>query len=175
MKTLNKTILVLLAIVAVGFTSCSKDDDGGSDGAAAAGTVEAKVDGSAFKSMTQTSTASYVSAGGSATVTLQGSDASGKAIHIIIGGFDGEGTYQLSDSNVFISASYTEVNVNDPMNTQTWHAPYQDSGIVGEVKVSELTDTNIKGTFNFKGKNMGENGSIKNLTDGSYNLSLTRY
>lgn len=175
MKTLNKTFLVLLAIAAVTFTSCSKDDEGGSGGEAAAGTIEAKVGGSTFKSMTQTSTASYVSGGGSTTVTLQGSDASGRAIYIAIGGFDGEGTYQLTDSNVFISAIYTEANVNDPMNTKTWNAPYQDSGIVGEVKISQITDSNIKGTFTFKGKNMAGDGSIKNLTDGSYNLNLTRY
>ena len=64
-----------------------------------------------------------------------------------------------------------EANINNPMNSQTWSAPYQDSGVVGEVKISEKTDTKIKGTFNFKAKNSNDQ-SIKNITEGSFNLDF---
>jgi len=171
MKTFNKTFLVVLALVAVNFTSCKKDDDGGGGGSAAQGTVVAKVGGSSFESLEMTSAASETNAGGSTTITLQGSDTNGRAIFMIINQYDGPGTYEFSDSNVFVNATYVETNISNPMDSQTWSAPYQNSGVVGEVKVSEKTDTNIKGTFHFKAKNMND-GSIKDITDGSFNLNL---
>lgn len=171
MKTLNKTFLVVLAIFAVNLTSCKKDDDGGGGGSAAQGTVVAKINGSNFTSLEMTSAATETNAGGSTTITLQGSDTNGRAIVMIINNYDGPGTYPFTDSNVFVSATYLEADINNPMNSQTWSAPFQDSGEVGEVKVSEKTDTNIKGTFHFKAKNMND-GSIKDITDGSFNLNL---
>src|SRR5690606_28357350 len=172
MKTFKKSILVLMAVVAVSLTSCKKDDDGGGGGGAGSGTVVAKVGGSNFKSMEMASTASITTGGGSTTVTIQGSDANGKGIFIIINNFDGTGTYEFTDSNVFVTATYVEANINNPMNSQTWSAPYQDSGVVGEVNVSEKTDTKIKGTFNFMAKNVNGDNSIKNITEGSFNLNF---
>ena len=172
MKFFNNSILVLLLSTTVLFTSCKKDDDGGGGGAAGAGTVTAKVDGNNFTSMEIASTASQSTGGSTTTITLQGSDASGKGLFIIINGFDGTGTYEFSDSNVFVTATYVEANVNNPQNSQTWSAPYQDSGVVGEVNVSEKTDTTIKGTFNFTAKNVNGDGSLVNITDGSFNLDF---
>lgn len=170
MKTMYKTICMVLVAAAV-LTGCSKDDDGGSGGTAAAGTVKAKVDGANFTSMEVTSAASETTVAGSTTITLQGSSTDGNAISIIINGFDGIGTYEISDSNVFVNATYLEANINDPMNSQTWSAPFQDSGVTGEIKVSEKTDTGIKGTFNFTAKNANDN-SMKEITDGSFNLDF---
>lgn len=161
-----------MAVMAISLNSCKKDDDGGGGGSAGSGTVVAKVGGSNFKSLEIASTASISTGGGSTTVTIQGSDANGKGIFIIINNFDGTGTYEFSDSNVFVTATYVEANINNPMNSQTWSAPYQDSGVVGEVNVSEKTDTKIKGTFNFMAKNVNGDNSIKNITDGSFNLSF---
>ncbi len=172
MKTFKKSILVLMAIVAVSLTSCKKDDDGGGGGAAGSGTVVAKVGGSNFRSLEIASTASQSSGGGTTTITLQGSDADGKGIFIIINNYDGTGTYEFSDSNVFVTATYVEANINNPMDSQTWSAPYQNSGVVGEVNISEKTDTKIKGTFNFMAKNVNGDQSIKNITDGSFDLNF---
>lgn len=171
MKTLNKTFLVLLALLAVNLTSCKKDDDGGGGGSAAQGTVAAKIDGSNFTSLEMTSAATATNMGGTTTITLQGSDMDGRAIVMIINQYDGTGTYEFSDSNVFVTATYVESDVSNPMDSQTWTAPYENSGVVGEVKVSEKTDTTIKGTFHFKAKNMND-GSLKNITEGSFNLNL---
>ena len=168
MKTLNKTILLLMAVIAVSLTSCKKDDDGGGGGSAASGTLAAKVDGSSFNSMEMTSFATLTSG----TLILQGSNASGKAISIIINHYDGIGTYEFSDSNVFVVGTYVETNINDPMNSQTWTAPYDNSGVVGEVKISEKTDTNVKGTFHFTAKNSNGDQSLKSITDGSFNLEF---
>lgn len=168
MKTLNKTILVLMAVFALSLTSCKKDDDGGGDGSAAAGTVSAKVDGSSFKSLEMTSFATLTSS----TLILQGSDTSGKAISIVMNNYDGPGTYEFSDSNVFVVGTYIQTDINNPTNSQTWTAPYENSGVVGEINISDKTDTNIKGTFNFKAKNSNGDGSMKNITDGSFNLKF---
>lgn len=172
MKIFNKTILVFMAVVAISLTSCKKDDDGGGGGQAGSGTVVAKVGGSDFKSMEGASIATQTTGGGITKVTIQGSDASGKGIVITIHNFDGTGTYEFSDADVFVVGTYIETDINNPQNSQTWTAPYENSGVVGQLKVSEKTDTNIKGTFNFTGKNVNGDQSLKNITDGSFNLNF---
>lgn len=173
MKIITKSILVtFLSFSFLMATSCKKDDDGGSGGNAGSGTISAKVNGDSFTSMEIASTATLTTGGSTTTVVLQGSDADGKGIFIIMNGFEGTGTYEFSDSNVFVTATYVEANVSNPQNTQTWSAPYQNSGIVGEVNVSEKTDTTIKGTFNFTAKNVNGDGSLVSITDGSFNLDF---
>jgi hypothetical protein len=173
MKVFNKTILVLLAVVAISFTSCKKDDDGGGGGGqAGSGQIVAKVNGSDFSSMEIASRATLTAGGGSTTLLLQGTDASGKGFVITMYNYEGVGTYEFTDSNVFLVGIYVEANVNNPMDTQNWSAPYEGSGIVGEIKISEKTDTSIKGTFNFTAKNVNGDQSLRNITDGSFNLNF---
>lgn len=172
MRTLKHVTLLLMCFSLITFTSCSNDDDGGDGGGgggAASGTITAKINGSSFTSLEMTSFANTTTGGGQTTLVMQGNTQS-QAINMIINGYDGVGTYQLSDDNVFRSASYIEPNISDPMATQTWNAPFQDSGVVGEIKISEETDTNIKGTFNFTCKNSND-GTTKNVTEGSFNLN----
>ncbi|WP_111309040.1 DUF6252 family protein [Confluentibacter sediminis] len=170
MKKLKQLILLFTAscLLLVTFYSCSSNDDGGSNGAAGEGTIVAKIEGDTFTSMKITSFASVVTGGAQTTLTMQGNTSS-QAINMIINGYEGVGTYQLSDSNVFVIASYMEPNINDPLNSQTWSAPYQDSGVVGEIKISEETDTNVIGTFQFTCKNSNDD-STKSVTEGSFNL-----
>lgn len=67
--------------------------------------------------------------------------------------------------------------VVDPANptafqSTTWQAPYDGGAKVGEIKVSEVTATNIKGTFFFSAqKNTGE-PTQKEITQGSFNIPL---
>ncbi|SFN92520.1 hypothetical protein SAMN04487989_106123 [Bizionia echini] len=171
MRTLKQfTVFVMMASL-VSITACKSDDDGGDPAASggASGVITAKIDGNSFQSLEITSTASQVTAGPNTTVTLQG-NSSTQGFSIIINAFDGVGTYEITDSNVFIVASYIEPNVSNPSATQTWNAPYQDSGVVGEIKVSEDSDTNIKGTFSFQCKNANDD-SVKNITEGTFNLT----
>ncbi len=171
MKTFNKTILVLMAVVAISLTSCKKDDDGGSAGGAASGTVSAKVAGSDYNSEAALTSATRIDANGTSTVTITANTMNGRNMTIsIIGGFDGVGSYNIGGgANVFGNASYTEVDVANPMDAQTWVAPY-DETVAGEINVSEVSTTNIKGTFNFKGKNA--DGSFKEITEGSFNVNF---
>lgn len=170
MKTIK--FLSVFLFISIALVSCNKsDDDGGDGGGAPEGTMTAKINGSSFTSMEIATTANEVTAGGSTTITIQGSDADGKGMVLIINTYDGTGTYTISDDNVFTSASYVEANVSNPQASQTWQAPFQDSGVVGEIKIAEKTDSNIKGTFNFEAKNSND-GSMRNVTEGSFNMGI---
>ncbi len=171
MKTIKK--LTFLFFMSLAVIACKSDDDGGDGGDAAAGTIQAKVNGSNFTSLEIATAANQATANGNTTMIIQGSDAEGRGIVLIINAFEGTETYTLSDDNVFIVAQYIEVDVNDPMNPTIWAAPFQDSGVVGEINVSEKTDTNIKGTFNFSAKE--QNGtSMRDITEGSFNIQVTQ-
>lgn len=169
MKNLKKIMLLVMTVTMVSLTSCSKDDDRGGGGSAASGTIVAKVNGSQFTTLEVASFASLTTGGGQTTLILQGNSAT-KGVSFTVNGYDGVGTYEISDENVFIVASYIEPNTSDPMNTQIWSAPFQDSGVVGQLKITEETDTKIKGTFNFTGKNTSDD-STKNITEGSFNVN----
>jgi hypothetical protein len=173
MKTMKNTIYTMLIGLALVFTgtSCSSDDDG-DGGNAAAGTVQAKVDGSNYTSNPQLSMATQTNVGGTTTVTVQGNDNSGKTIVLVMNGVTGTGTYQIGGgANVSISASYIEVNISNPSATQTWQAPF-DSTVAGEVKINELSATKVVGTFNFTGKNVNGDNSTKAITEGSFNMNF---
>jgi len=104
-------------------------------------------------------------------ITVQGNESSGKAIVLVMNGVDSPGTYQIGGSaSISISASYTEVNISNPTNTQVWQAPF-DSSVSGEIKIAELTDKVIKGTFQFTAKN-SKDQSMREVTDGAFNMSL---
>lgn len=169
MKNLRNLFLFMLTVSVTLFTSCSSSDDGGSGGSAASGTIKAKIDGSNFTSLEITSFASVQTGGGVTTLVMQG-NTQDQAINMIINGYEGVGTYQISDSNVFITASYIEPDISNPANSQTWSAPFQDSGIIGEIKVSEETSSKIKGTFYYTAKN-SNTGGTKEITEGSFNLN----
>lgn len=168
MKNLKKFMLLVMTVIMVSITSCNKDDDGGSGGDAASGTITAKVNGSQFTSLEVTTFANLTTGGGQTTLILQGNTSS-QGISFVVNGYNGVGSYEISDDNVFIVATYIEPNISDPQNSQTWSAPFQDSGIVGELSISEETDTNIQGTFSFTAKNSND-GSTKNITEGSFNV-----
>lgn len=168
MKRINQLWVLLLTITLLSFNSCSSDDDGGATNQASQGTISAKINGVNFTSLEITSFASLTTGGNQTTLTMQGNTTT-QAISMIIIGYDGVGTYQLTDANVFRSASYIEPNINDPINSPTWNAPFENSGVIGEINISEDTATTIQGTFNFTAKNVND-GSTKSITDGVFNL-----
>ncbi len=169
MKTLK--LFTCILFVSLALMSCKKDDEGGDGGAAAEGTITAKIGGADFTSLEIATTANEVTAGGSTTITIQGNDASGKAIILIINGYDGTGTYEISDAGIFNTATYTEANISNPQATQSWVAPFANSGVAGEINISSKTADNIQGTFNFEGKN-NDDMSMRSITEGSFNMTL---
>lgn len=170
MKAIKQLLLCLTVISSLSLTSCSSDDDGGGNGNAASGTLTAKIDGVSFTSLQITSFANKVDVNGDFTLTLQGNTAD-QAISMTIVGYTGEGTYEISDSNVFITAVYTEPNITNPLNSPTWAAPYANSGVIGEINISEESDSGVKGTFNFTGQNSNDN-TTKVISEGSFDLDF---
>ncbi len=171
---MKKPYLFLLTILFTGLVtfSCKSDDDGGGGGSAAEGTITAKVDGNGFTSVEMATFATI--SGGSIQIQGNTGGTSSKAIVMTITSYDGVGTYPIGGgANVFNVASYveTEVDLSNPTNPNvvTWAAPFDDTQ-VGEINISELSDSHIKGTFSFQAKNA--DGNIKNITEGSFNVGL---
>lgn len=174
MKKLKTLMLFLITASLTTFSSCSSDD-GGADSGAPSGLLVAKVDGVSYKSFEISSMATISTTGPSNTLVIIASNSDGNAFSMTVFGYTGEGTYEFTGANLAITnvASYseTEVNLSNPTasTTEMWQAPYDDT-LVGSVSISEETETHIKGTFSFKAKNVGGDDSIKNITEGSFNL-----
>ncbi len=165
--------MLWVAACAIALTSCKKNDNGGPGGDAAPGTIKATIDGKAFTSLKMTTKATRVNAGGKPMITLQGNDASGKALIFTILGVETTGTYNIGGgANISIGLGYTEINISNPTDTKTWQAPF-DSSIAGEIQISELTDKAIKGTFKAKAKgNTSSNTSTVDITNGAFNMNF---
>ncbi|MTE26704.1 DUF6252 family protein [Winogradskyella ouciana] len=172
MRTLKNFMLLVMTVSLVALTSCKSDDDGGGGGDAPSGTLTASVDGTNFQSLDISSSATVANNGQNLIIIASNSDGNAFAITII--GYSGPGTYPLGGgANIFNSASYTEtdVDINNPQNstTEIWQAPYDDTQ-VGEINISEETDSKVIGTFNFSGKNVNGDQSVKTITNGSFDL-----
>ncbi|WP_299225061.1 DUF6252 family protein [uncultured Psychroserpens sp.] len=177
MRHLKQFMLLIMTITSVTFTSCSSDDDGGGETPqnVPSGVLVAKVNGTSYQSMEISSSATIANAGGQQNLVIIATNSDGNAFAFTIVGYTGTGTYPIGGgANIFNSASYTEVDVdiNNPQNTtqEIWQAPYDDT-MVGELRVSEETDTKVKGTFDFTCKNVNGDNSVKTITDGSFDLN----
>lgn len=161
-----------MTVSLVTLTSCSNDDDNsGGDGGAASGTLVAKVDGTSYQSMEISSSATIANSGQNLIIIASNSD--GNAFAFTIFGYDGPGTYPLGGGvNITNTASYTETDVSNPQNpsTEIWQAPFDDTE-VGSITITEETETKVKGNFEFMCKNVGGDQSVKNITEGGFDLS----
>lgn len=152
--------------------SCKSDDDGGDGGGAGAGVITAKVDGTTVTTIEMTTTASEAN-GNLVLIGNDGGQNPNKALNLTIVGYSGVGTYPIGGgANVFTVGTYIETDATNPSNpvVKTWTAPY-DTSVAGEIKVSEVTSTYVKGTFHFKAKDQ-EGGTIKDVTNGSFNVKF---
>lgn len=171
MKAIKKISLVVFAALVVTFSSCSSDD-GGSGGNAAAGTISAKINGTSFTSATLLTQAISVTAGSTSSLILQGTNMEGKGFNFTINNFTGVGTYDIGGASlVFVVANYVEGNATNPLDTQTWTAPYDDDTKRGEISFSSVTTDRVIGTFSFTSKNPN-GGTVKTVTEGSFNVEL---
>lgn len=171
MKTLKFPLMIMIfGLLTLNLASCNKDDDGGDGGSAPAGTIQAKIDGRTFTSAAVSSQATIVNAGSTSTLNIFGTDLGGNALSLVLNGVTGPGTYVIGGDNlVSISASYTEVNTTT-FQTVSWAAPYEGGEEAGEIKIAELDETKVVGTFNFTAKNDDE--SPKEFTEGSFNMNF---
>lgn len=177
MRNFRQFMLLIMTFSLITFTSCSSDDDGGAPGGAPAGVLVAKVDGVSFQSLEISSSATIVDAGmAGRNLIIIATNSDGNAFSFTIIGYDGEGTYPFGGgANIFNTASYTEtdVDLNNPLNstTEIWQAPYDDT-VVGEINISSETESKVIGTFDFTGKNVNGDQSLKTITEGSFDLDI---
>ncbi|MEZ4839820.1 DUF6252 family protein [Flavobacterium sp.] len=176
MKTIKFICACFLVTSSLFVTSCSSDDDGGGGGSAAAGTITAKVNGASVTTLDMVTFAYQVGT----MMHIQGNTGgtSSQAFSFNITTFDGVGTYDIGGGEFGLghaNVSYveTEVDLSNPTapDVKTWSAPFDGGDKVGEIRVSEVTDTHIKGTFSFTAKNPAD-GSTKEITEGSFNVEL---
>ena len=170
MKSIKHLSFAILLALTTVLTSCSGSDGdgGGGGGNASLGTIVAKAGSTNFKSMP----AATIATRQASMLIIQGSDASGKALQLILMSNGAVGTYEISQTaGISAIASYTVTNISNPMASQTWAAPYEGSGVAGSITISEISDTNVKGTFTFTGKN--EDGAdTKAVTNGAFNVNF---
>ncbi|GGG19219.1 hypothetical protein GCM10011344_19780 [Dokdonia pacifica] len=178
MKTIK--LVMLLCVVGLTYTSCKTDDDGGDGGNAAAGTVEATVDGASFTSDAIATMATQINAQGITTLNIVGSAlsaGSARTITLTIIGVDGEGTYpiQVSTDSGIITATATYIeasgNVGGGGIDGSWLAPFDES-LAGEVNITEITDTTVRGTFSYSARSQDDESNFVEITNGSFNLDL---
>tara|TARA_R110002049_G_scaffold71370_2_gene183915 strand:- start:4704 stop:5246 length:543 start_codon:yes stop_codon:yes gene_type:complete len=180
MKKLNLFLLFIATMSLVTFSSCSSSDDDGDGGDAPSGLLTANVAGKSFKSFEQASSATVSNSGSTKTLIIIATNADGNAFSMTVFGYEGANkTYDFTGATLGVAnvASYseTEVNLSNPMasTTELWQAPYNDTK-VGSISISEETDTKVIGTFEFKGKNVNGDGSVKDIK-GSFNLKKQNY
>ena len=169
MRTLKQFMLLVMTMSLVTLSCSKSDDDGGGGGNAASGTLVAKVDGTSYQSMEISSSATLANGGQNLIIIASNSD--GNAFAMTIFGYTGTGTYEFTGANIAVTntAAYSEIDVSNPTNLENWQAPY-DATLVGTISISEETDTKVKGTFEFTCKNVNGDQSIKNITEGSFDL-----
>lgn len=192
MKTSVKKIgLLFIATVISSFAlSCSSSDDGGGGGGSAApGTISAKVDGANFESSTMTTIGTKILVNGTAhMITLYGTEmnmtsGASKNINIIMNVPDLEPrSYDIGGDNLtgFV-ATYTEASGTvGSVTSSTWAAPYEGGELAGKITITEITETGIKGTFNFKGQKQDSSGGdwvndFKNITNGAFDVEFSQF
>lgn len=176
---MTKYFSLLLVALSLLFVACKKDNNNPtSNNSTSEGVIKAKVDGVLVETLAMTGTANLVENVG--TLTIQGNTGgtNSEAFSMIINGYDGVGDYAIGDNNnIVISASYTKTNIDlgniGSPSTQVWQAPYANAGEVGSISITKMTNDQIEGTFNFSAQN-NKDQSIKNITEGSFKLKLTK-
>ncbi|HRP91161.1 MAG TPA: DUF6252 family protein [Edaphocola sp.] len=173
-KIIKMGIITLLGISMVSLFSACKKNNTGKNGQAAEGTINFQVDGTNVTTMAITTTATIQSN----ALSMQGSKTEGsltKAVSFVIYGYNGVGTYAFKGNAISPSlAIYSETTLdpNNPTNPESraWVSNAINGDEVGEISISEVTATHVKGTFHFKG--LSDNQTQKEIKEGSFNVRL---
>ncbi|MGV6829556.1 MAG: DUF6252 family protein [Flavobacteriales bacterium] len=165
MKTIKKTLYLVMLFAAVMVSSCNKDDDNNDNGGGNGGGSEfltAKVDGSNYEAAQ--SPAVIVGAQSSnGVLVVQGGTNDGETIRINIGNYNGPGTYHAGDFTNPNTFSYITLPNN------LWMGGFGLGS--GTVNVTSDNGTTVEGTFSFEGVN-GQNNTTKSITEGQFKATI---
>jgi hypothetical protein len=156
MKT--RTLLVLVAIFTTfALSSCKKSNDTGNP-ATGNGSISLTYDGNNWNA-----SLSVQAINTNGIINVTGSDSDARQASVILMGVTTPGTYEITTTSGN-SLRWTEGL--DPSQT------YSANGIIGSgsITVSEISVTNIKGTFSFTGQNT--NGESRNITNGAFEANF---
>ncbi len=173
-----KLLLAFIAVGSIAMTSCSSDDDAPAADPAApvagAGQMIATVDGASYQSIAQGTTANITNNSGTEFLQMTSVNLNGEAITItVLRPMIEEDSYDFdSNLNITATATYTRVDTST-FQSESFAAPYMDSGDVGTITITELTADNIKGTFEVMMSNQDTNQVI-NVTGGSFDIAVSR-
>ncbi|MAZ73445.1 MAG: hypothetical protein CMC70_09900 [Flavobacteriaceae bacterium] len=164
MKTFKKGLLILLMSLTV--VACKKDDDGGDDPQAGEGTLTAKVDGANYTA-TLGVTALLSGSGDNQAFAISGGTADSENLQIIITGFDGAGTYDISLLNIGTYSYLPDPSNPDPSTVVIYTASS------GELNLSSFDGNTAQGTFNFSAANLNNPSDTVEVTNGEFNIEVT--
>ncbi len=177
MKTLKNTFRILFLTLAVGFTSCSSDDDNGdgAEGGTGGGAEHytAKIDGADFAASTDPASligGTLTTNNGMTIATAQGSTNTGDYINFSIVNYNGPGTYITGDDISNMNGiMYGKIS---PLGVWASNGVLSIIGIQpGEIVITSDTDGVLEGTFSFEGYN-GDDQTSKMFTEGSFKVNL---
>jgi hypothetical protein len=139
------------------FTACKKDDDPASP-ASGNNTMSLKYGGTQWNA-----TLNVQATRSGTTIVVTGTDSNTKQAQVQLNGVTTTGTYQV-DGSAGNTLRWTEST--NPTDS------FMANGTLGTgtIKVTELSDTKIVGTFNFTGYSVG--GTKKTITDGKFNVEF---
>jgi len=156
MKNLSFLFLLFTSLTLT-LTSCSKDDDG--DGGTR---FECQVDGDGYK--TTGINAYAVNFSGDSYTVYGNMPGEETVIYINLDKSAGEGTFQMGDFAGNISAYVSEPN-NVSFSTIL-------AAGTGEVTVSSLSDTRVKGSFSFNAVNFDNPTDFRVVTEGEFDVEF---
>ena len=171
MKTLKILSLFLLASMVL--VSCKKDDDGGDEPQAAAGTMTAKVDGANFQSLEGTAMAQETNNSGVRVLAVSAGTVDSENLQVIIQNFEGEATYDINFLNVGTYSYLPDPSNPDP-STVVIYSSVNGTNSAGEISISSYSESNVKGTLSFTGYNLNDASDTVSVTEGSFDLELTQ-
>ncbi len=187
----------LLAIALAGtFASCSKDNNptpaqNQNQNPSASGPFVCKVEGAQFPTDNSKAKAKYM-VGSTKMLQIIGQTSNSDRTVIVNlmplkAGFTGwsPGTYKIADGTLatdgyLATGSYDYWPNGLSENSELWTTKPQNGDTDGEIVITSITDTHVKGSFKFKGYKQQKNGqydysSTKNVTDGAFDLDIIKY
>ncbi|MGQ2982156.1 DUF6252 family protein [Flavobacterium sp.] len=166
MKTIYKTVMVLIAATTL-LTSCSDDSDGNTGGNTPSGTyISAKVGGSTFETLSQqgfnAASATKQVIGDDTFITITATSGNTNTMVITLMGITATGTYDVGP------ASENAVAFFDTATETAFASSADCAGAEGELKVTHYSAEKIEGTFTFTGKSDDDCSQSKTVTQGKF-------
>lgn len=164
-----KSRILLIALLSIGvvLTACKKDEDeeeGGGNNTPAPGTssMNLKVDGADWSA-----SLAVVATNSNGVFSVTGSDANAKQCGISVMNVSGPGTYDLGGTltNPNMGRWTASTSPSDTYVTSLGQGS-------GQVVITSLSDTHVKGTFEFTAKNSEQ--QMVTISSGSFDADITQ-